>query len=502
MRILISNPDRLGDVVRRQPLFAALTAAGHELLLLARAATAALLPQLAPGAHVVHISSDSLTPPGPELTRTVQHFRPELVLLPGRSRAVFETRLVAALPGVAVIGRRGPLTELDENSPTAREDILSELRVYEQLAAKVLGQPVSLPNPRLVATAAQVQAGEAEVQRQGLTADSYWAACVGSLPGAEQQSWPSESWGRVLACWAHRYERRFLFLGQTAERDSILAIQEAMGQLAGRTAVALLDPGSLDLLIGLLHLSRGYVGRERDAMHLAAALGKPVVAVCGGGHWPACAPAGEPSCALTVGVACAGCGGNCHLPEPYCIRQLPVEEVLRAIEDLETGRLRGRELRALAPDPLLSARMLRESADSARQSRLRSEQLEAELAIARQIARSVEVSFAEREHDLRVREEQMAQRELELKARFGAQLLSAQRETEAALSRERDLTQKLEQMERAHAALVNHLEQIRKENQNLQQQVDELRSSRWRRIGMKIGIAKKTSWERLECERV
>ena len=39
-------------------------------------------------------------------------------------------------------------------------------------------------------------------------------------------------------------------------------------------------------------------------MHAAAALGKPLLAVFGGGTWPRFLPAVEPSVTVTVGVSC------------------------------------------------------------------------------------------------------------------------------------------------------------------------------------------------------
>ncbi len=44
--------------------------------------------------------------------------------------------------------------------------------------------------------------------------------------------------------------------------------------------------------------------------------------------------------------------------------------------------------------------------------------------------------------------------------------------------------------------LVEHLEAVRLVNAELEQRVQELSASRWRKLGLKIGLAKQTSWER------
>src|SRR5262249_8575184 len=49
-----------------------------------------------------------------------------------------------------------------------------------------------------------------------------------------------------------------------------------------------------------------------------------------------------------------------------CIKEVPLEAVLGAIEDLETGRAKGREARLIKPDAALLARIGREGAASAK----------------------------------------------------------------------------------------------------------------------------------------
>jgi len=53
MRILASNPDTLGDLVLRQPLYRALLDAGHELTLVVRKGLVPLVPYVAPGAQTL-----------------------------------------------------------------------------------------------------------------------------------------------------------------------------------------------------------------------------------------------------------------------------------------------------------------------------------------------------------------------------------------------------------------------------------------------------------------
>src|SRR5579871_4629686 len=62
MRLLISNPDNIGDFVLRQPMFAALTAAGHQLSLVVRSFVSPIAPLVAPEAQVISFESNPYSP--------------------------------------------------------------------------------------------------------------------------------------------------------------------------------------------------------------------------------------------------------------------------------------------------------------------------------------------------------------------------------------------------------------------------------------------------------
>src|SRR5438045_3355556 len=59
MRILASNPDTIGDMVLRQPLYRALADAGHELLLVVRPSVAPMVPYVAPAASVLELPAEA-----------------------------------------------------------------------------------------------------------------------------------------------------------------------------------------------------------------------------------------------------------------------------------------------------------------------------------------------------------------------------------------------------------------------------------------------------------
>lgn len=387
MRILLSNPDTIGDVVLRQPLLAALRDAGHDLSLIVRPLLIPLVSMLAPGARVIPLSTNVYdpdlradSPALDDIAALAAAERPDLFVVAPFQWTALDERLARSLPGVPAVGMtgrrfvaldRGPTADPSWSPPRAvsvAEDA-PEIRKNELLAGEILGRAVSLPAPALGVSDPQRAAARAALARLGLEPGDYWVACVGSGSFTHVRNWRPEAWAETLAGWSRRHGRRFLFIGSDEEAESCERVRALMGESGSRCATWTGHAeGDLDTLLGLIELSLGYVGRDTGPMHLAAALGKPVLAVFGGGTWPRFVPAGRaPSVAITIGVPCAGCGWTCHLPDSYCIKSVPASEVCRAADDLESGRVPAGEVRQLAPDPALLARIGRESTSAARE---------------------------------------------------------------------------------------------------------------------------------------
>lgn len=386
MRILASNPDTLGDLILRQPLYAALRAAGHELALIVRPGVAPLVPHVAPGAAVIELPyepyADDIAGRWKMFAPTfaaARAFAPDLLLIAPYRWTLFDERLADELPGVRTAAMSGRLYAGDPHAgrapqsrlrPDVVADVPEDLREVEKnaaLAAAVLGDRPAQIDPRLsVAPEAQEPARQA-LKRLGLEPGGYWVACVSGTAHVALKAWQAEHWGRVLAEWSGRFGRRFLFVGLHEELPAAAAVQAAMGEAAAARTAAWMKPGgTLDELLGLTALSSGYAGHDTGPMHVAAALGKPVLAVFGGGTWPRFVPAVEPSVALLVGVPCVGCGWVCSFDTSHCIKAVPPEAVIAAAADLEEGRVMTRETRVLEPSAALQAQMVREAAERVR----------------------------------------------------------------------------------------------------------------------------------------
>ncbi len=569
MRILASNPDTIGDVLLRQPMYRALQEAGHELCLIIRPLLEPLISEIAPGARVI-VCTEALYEPqlavaSETLAPTVERarsFHPDLLLIAPFQWTALEERLTHEfqdIPTIAMSGKRfmdpnfgpTPSTLRVSRSVPVSED-LPELAKNQLLAAAVLGQAVQLSVPSLSPSREQLSVADAELSQLGLESGRYWVACVGDSRFTRVRNWEVQRWAMLLSHWAAERGRRFLLIGNGAEQASLRQIVELMPTAAESAVVwSGRGDGDLHMLTGLIARSAGYVGRDTGPMHMAAALGKPVLAIFGGGTWPRFLPAASPSVSLTVGVPCTGCGWMCHLSRSHCIKDVPVSEAIKAADDLEDGRVSTQETRVLEADAALLSRIGRGGAEASRQTlvelsvlkrevRPETESLAAALekalkGAARADALADELDAlkhesARRESILRQRlaaqENTAAAREAGLRKRLDeaetllarpmvtperlAEVQAAHRQREAELhghlmralselnrreSGESDLKLKLERLESDRRTLGSLTSQQEAEVVVLRERVNELLASRWRRYGQRLGLCMKLPWE-------
>jgi heptosyltransferase-1 len=149
-------------------------------------------------------------------------------------------------------------------------------------------------------------------------------------PGARWTSklWPAASWSR-LADRLHGRGLPVAITGSAADRELAASIIERsrapVVNLAGRTSLA--------ELAAVLRQARLAVTTDTGAMHLAAALGTPVVALFGPTAPWRTGPFGEGHQVVRLGLACSPCFKR-RCPEPRCLSDLPPELVETACEKI------------------------------------------------------------------------------------------------------------------------------------------------------------------------
>ena len=95
-------------------------------------------------------------------------------------------------------------------------------------------------------------------------------------------------------------------------------------------------PMSVERFSSLVSLCRVYIGNDTGATHIAAALGKRIVVIFGSSDSKVWHPWGTEYRLIKSDLSCIPCPGYfcLHYDEPRCIRSIPVEPVLQAVESL------------------------------------------------------------------------------------------------------------------------------------------------------------------------
>lgn len=320
---LVVAPNWIGDAVMSLPVLRALRRASPDGRL-------AVLALRGPGAiYRAEGSADAVLPRssfvGDALTARRGRFD-EVWLLPNSYRSA----LIAAASGAPrrigyATERRGWLLTGALPPPPGT---LHQLRDYDALlvACGVLPDP---DPPRLPLADAALGRARESLVRAGRAGDApFVALCPGSA-FAQTKRWPAERFAAVADALAGRGLAAAVLVGP-GEEDLGRSVASAAGS---RPAVlgAELDPVELAAAISL---ARAAVTNDSGPMHLAGAVGTPVVALFGPTDPGRTGPSGSPSRVLDRYVVCSPCfKTEC----PYgheCLREISVEVVVKAVEEL------------------------------------------------------------------------------------------------------------------------------------------------------------------------
>ena len=185
-----------------------------------------------------------------------------------------------------------------------------------------------LPEPRLAVDAAQALAA---AQRFGFAPPPALNAVF--CPGAEYgpaKRWPAEHFARLAAALATLGVRVWL-LGSGGDRGVCDEVSAASGgaatSLAGRT--------TLDEAVELIAASDFVVTNDSGLMHVAAALGRPQVALFGSSSPEHTPPRSARARVARIDIECSPCyARECPLGHFRCMRELGVGRVLSGLEQL------------------------------------------------------------------------------------------------------------------------------------------------------------------------
>lgn len=330
MKILVIAPSWIGDTVAAQPLFMRLhdKHPGSTLDVMAPPWVAPALHRMPQVARVIDnpFAHGKFDPGGRRrLGRTLRSAGyDQAIVLPNSWKS-------ALVPWFAGIAKRTGYTG------EARYGLLNDRRRLDETAAPQIAQryaalanepdtppPPSVPPPRLVADAAQQQATLAALQ---LTDDAF---PVAFCPGAEYgpaKRWPAPYFARLAGALRRRGHSVWLIGsakdGQIGE-EIAHASEGACRNLCGQT--------SLDQAIDLLAAARFVVTNDSGLMHVAAALGRPILALFGSSSPRFTPPLSARAEVLWLQLECSPCfKRQCPLGHFRCMLDMRPEQVLARI---------------------------------------------------------------------------------------------------------------------------------------------------------------------------
>ena len=328
-KILIVAPNWIGDALLAEPLFARLRKKSPGVVIdaLAPAWTAPVLRRMPEIDEVIEsdfVHGDLRLADRWRLGRGLRaRGYDEAIVLPNTFKAALipffaEVPLRAGFVGESRYGLLNLVHKLDEK----RVPLMAER--YAQLAEKP-GEPAARPLPEV-----RLRVDEANLVislgRLGLSrANPVAAFCPGAEYGPAKR-WPARHFAALAKKLAARGYAVWLF-GSGSDRP----IGDEIARLAQGAAVNICGKTDLAAAIDLLSLAEVVVSNDSGLMHVAAGLGRPVVALYGSSSPEHTPPLGH-SRIVRTGIECSPCfARECPLGHFKCMNELTPERVLSEI---------------------------------------------------------------------------------------------------------------------------------------------------------------------------
>ncbi len=329
-KILVIKLRYLGDVLMCTPVLASLRAAFPEAVLsmLVNSGTEAMI------AENPHLNEILLVERSPSPLRQLRFAsglrrrRFDLVIdLTDGDRAAILSRITGApiRVGYNREGRwRGRLyTHLvrvpRQPTPLIRQHLMS---------LDALGISVAESRPLLRVRQEDEVASRAALAATGIEPGERFIAVH---PGARYwfKRWPAERFARLIDYVQGKLGVKVVLLGGSQDREIAEAI---LGQI-GTGARSLVGRLGLLEMAWLLRLAALFVGNDSGPMHVAAAMGTPVVGLFGPSDPTVWGPDGQGHVTISKGIDCRPCfPRGCQRGEANCMGQIELDDVIPLVE--------------------------------------------------------------------------------------------------------------------------------------------------------------------------
>ncbi|MEP6934790.1 MAG: glycosyltransferase family 9 protein [Nitrospirota bacterium] len=327
-RILLIKPSSLGDIVHAMPTCAAIRRAYPKARLtwLVKRQWAGLVERIEGVDRVWPVESTFAG-----WLSQISLLRAERFDLVVDLQGLFRSAAIGWLSGSPLLvgftnGREGSPWFYSRRVPVPQLDMHAVDRYL--LVAKAVGAVESgAPEFRFRIPHTDYDEIDRLLTRSGVTPGTSWVAMNVSARWPTKR-WPAASFAEVADRLQQEGCGAVVLIGGSDERAEVIAVSGTMKtpaiDLAGATTVGLLP--------ALLSRASLLITNDSGPMHIAAAVGTPVVALFGPTSAARTGPYGAGHGVLTGKVPCSPCFSRiCHNPSPLeCLRTVSPEQVLAA----------------------------------------------------------------------------------------------------------------------------------------------------------------------------
>ncbi len=276
---------------------------------------------------------------------------PDLIVAATLSRTWLEVAIAARFPAARRValghGAVDPIfaTALELELGVKSSDVFQEVVETDPLARDwennhrltdhLLGQQGERTAPALKVPAEQAAQATRLLQEHKLSAGDWVACYPAGVANVTMKAWPPARFAESIAWLQREHKLKVLLMGHRSEESIVqevadLVVQEGLP----RPPVWISEDGEIPLMGALLAPARFYFGNDTGPMHLAAALGVPVVGIFGGGFWPRFRPVGRQAVSVVQPMPCFGCLWDCQFGDAPCVKTLSLAEVQSGVTRL------------------------------------------------------------------------------------------------------------------------------------------------------------------------
>jgi heptosyltransferase-2 len=335
MKTLVRAPNWIGDAVMALPTLEAIrrARAKDEICVLARPAITDLfagqafadrfLPFDFLGRHRGWIGREKLAA---ELRK--ERFDAALLL-----QNAFEAAWLAWRAGIPErIGyardARGPLLTKTIQVPKAGEIPKHESHYYLELLRRAgwADAPGEIPRVCLTIPDAARSGAESALRRAGVRENSWRCAIAAGASYGAAKCWPPERFAQLADRLVSECAADVIFFGSSGEREISNRIRSKMNS----PAISMVGETSMRDFAALLASCSLFIGNDSGAMHVAAAVGLPVIGIFGSTDPEGTAPLTEQFTLVREPVSCSPCFLRRCPVDHRCMTRINVDSVFEA----------------------------------------------------------------------------------------------------------------------------------------------------------------------------